>query len=169
MKWRNCNLGANVPEGAGLYYSWGNVNGHPTGGGYNFSQDVYNETIGSQISSNLTLSQDAANVALGGKCRIPNEEDFVELENNCTLSWITINGVNGKLFTSNINGNSIFLPAGGRYNGLILGGRNQGGDYWTSSYFSETNAHAVYFNNASIFVHEKLDRRFGFLIRPVLD
>ena len=36
--WANMNLGANAPEETGLYYSWGNVEGHIAGGDYDFDE-----------------------------------------------------------------------------------------------------------------------------------
>ena len=46
--------------------------------------------------------------------RVPTIEEMEELVKNCDYKWTTQNGVNGGLFTSKTNGNSIFLPAAHR-------------------------------------------------------
>lgn len=51
---------------------------------------------------------------------VPTNEDFKELLKYCDTKWSTINKVNGMLFISEINGNSIFLPAAGYRNDTSL-------------------------------------------------
>jgi hypothetical protein len=46
---------------------------------------------------------------------MPTTADFEELIANTTLTEEILNGVTGTRFTSNINGNSIFIPAAGYY------------------------------------------------------
>ena len=58
----------------------------------------------------LELEDDAAWVNWGPMWRMPNEEQFDELEENCTWKWSIKNGVEGRMITGP-NGNSIFLPA----------------------------------------------------------
>ncbi|MBR2192648.1 MAG: hypothetical protein IJ910_04975 [Bacteroidaceae bacterium] len=41
---------------------------------------------------------------------MPSYDLHVELRNNCTSEWTTLNGVNGRRFTGP-NGGTIFLPA----------------------------------------------------------
>ena len=64
----------------------------------------------------LELEDDVAHVILGGKWRMPTDDEWAELLNNCTRTW-TDNyngtGVKGRIVTSNIEGykdKSIFLP-----------------------------------------------------------
>jgi hypothetical protein len=45
--------------------------------------------------------------------RMPSEDEFGELINNCTWSWVENNGHVGYKVSSKINENSIFLPAAG--------------------------------------------------------
>ena len=47
--------------------------------------------------------------------RMPTYDELVELTTNTISTWETLNGVNGKRFTSKTNGNSIFLPAARLY------------------------------------------------------
>ena len=169
MKWAKCNLGANVPEGSGFYYSWGNTDGHPRYSGYDFNQDNYDASPAAAISTNLTLLQDAAHHTLGSKWRIPSEAEVDELLDNCTSVFTTLNGVNGRLFTSDINGGTIFIPASGFYNGLVLQNVLNYGMLWTSTYGSETNAHRLFFSVDNIIRDSERARITGLCIRPVFD
>lgn len=169
MKWAKCNLGATVPESYGLYFSWGNLDGHPAGAGYDFSQAVYDTTPAAEITTNLSLSQDAARANLGTPWRMPTAAEFQELFDNCTSVWTALNGVNGLLFTSNANSKTLFFPAAGNYSGTLLSGRGTYGDYWSSTYNSATYARRLYFNSASVTPDINFDRRFGISVRPVQD
>ena len=87
------------------------------------------------FTDNLTTllpEDDAATANWGNNWHIPTEAEWQELLNNTSITWITQNGVNGRLFTA-LNGNSLFMPAAGFNfeNGLSLG--NYGGRYWSSS------------------------------------
>lgn len=169
MKWAKCNVGATVPESKGLYFSWGNLDGHPAGAGYDFSQAVYDTTPAAAIIANLSLSQDAARVNLGAPWRMPTAAEFIELNNSCSSVWTTLNGVFGRLFTSNVNGNTLFLPAVGGYRGETLYGRNEYGRYWSSKYESTTNARIMSFDSSNIYPNSSFDRHIGFPVRAVQD
>ena len=68
--------------------------------------------------------------------RMPTKEDCQELIDNTTSEWVADyneSGVPGRVFTSNINGNSFFVPAvGGVYDGM-LNFFGLGGGFWSSS------------------------------------
>ena len=166
-KWAPSNVGAKTPEEAGLFFSWGNTDGHAEGSGYNFSEETYNATAAAAINSDLSLKQDMARANLGQPWRLPTKADFIELYNNCTSEWTTLNGVSGRLFTSNVNGNSIFLPAAGICIDLNIEDRETEGNYWSSSYYSNLEAHGFNFNDSEIFNHDAYNRRFGFAVRAV--
>lgn len=161
-------MGSNVPEGDGLYFSWGNVDGYPAGEGYDFSQVVYESTPGAAITSNLSLSQDAARANFGYPWRMPTSVEFKELYDNCTYEWTTLNGVYGVLFTSNLNGNTLFFPAAGSYNGTSLSGHGAVGKYWSSTYYDATSARRMTFNSSSVDPQFSDDRHYGFSVRAVL-
>lgn len=168
LLWASCNIGAERPSDLGLYFSWGNTEGHEEGSGYNFNQAEYNTTPGSAIAANLSLTEDAARTILGVPWRMPTSAEFLELYNNCTTVWSTLNGVKGLVFTSNVNGNSIFFPAAGYYSGTSLVSVNGFGYYWSSTYWSESDARLLRFNNASVNPQNNYYRRLGFPIRPVV-
>lgn len=161
------NVGASAPEESGLYFSWGNSPGHAEGSGYDFSQVVYNETPGAAIEANLTLAEDMARQSLGSPWRMPTAAEFQELVDNCTSVWTTQNGVHGWLFTSNLNGNTIFFPAAGYYGGTTIYNRDTDGWYWTSSYYSDENAYYMGFDSSDIATDDIDFRRNGFPVRAV--
>lgn len=168
LQWANINVGAEKPEEPGLYFSWGDIVGHKEGEGYDFSQEVYNSTPAAEIAADLSLGQDAARDNLGAPWRMPTADDFQELNDNCTSVWTTLNGVNGRLFTSNVNGNTLFIPAAGYYNGKSLSNRGSIGSYWSSTYISATNARSLYFNSSNVSPQSNDFRRSGFSVRAVL-
>ena len=162
------NVGASSPEEIGLFFSWGNSPGHAEGAGYDFSDEVYNETPGAAIKANLTLAEDMARQSLGSPWRMPTAAEFKELVDNCTSVWTTQNGVTGRLFTSNVNGNSIFLPAAGYYDGTTLEERGVEGCYWASTYHSETDdAFYLDFYEKEIIPENYISRSTGQLVRAV--
>lgn len=165
--WAKANLGATLPGSPGVYFSWGNTEGHPVGAGYDFSQEVYDATPAAAISDNLSLEQDAARVNLGSPWRMPTIAEFQELFDNCASVWTTMNGVDGRLFTSNINGRTLFLPAAGLYDGTLLNYRGMGGFYWSSSFNNASNARCLYLDNSTVNPHSSNYRRWGFSVRAV--
>lgn len=152
----------------GCYFSWGNTDAHAEGSGYNFSQGVYDATPAAAINTDLSLSQDAARALLGAPWRMPTSDEFKALYDNCTSEWTTLNGVNGILFTSNVDGNTLFIPASGYYDGTSLKGRGSAGDYWSSTYNSATNARSLLFDSSAVNPQRNNYRRFGFSVRAVL-
>lgn len=59
-------------------------------------------------------SFDSVREKWGSKWKMPTEDDFIELANNCTYEILEYKNVLGIKFTSKINGRSIFLPTAGR-------------------------------------------------------
>ena len=139
-----CNVGATSPEQTGLYFAWGETEGFTAeqvkSGERAFDDKSYKAK---DISTNLTLEQDAAHVHMGGKWRMPTKAESKELISNCGVSW-TENyngtGVAGRVFTSKINGNSVFLPAVGYCFGSTLYNINSHGLYWSASWRSSFRA-----------------------------
>jgi hypothetical protein len=178
------NVGATSPEDYGDYFAWGETETQPKPyydwGTYKWCKRSYdtqtkyctgsyygtvdNKTI-------LELSDDAANANWGGSWRMPTKEEQDELRNPnyCTWTWTTLNGVNGYKLTSNINGNSIFLPAAGSRSSSGLYAAGSGGRYWSSSLNTYTSSEAGYLFFNSDFVSGGSDHRYvGHSVRPVL-
>ena len=169
LLWCEHNVGATTPYEHGLYFSWGNVEGHAEGSGYDFSDAVYAQTAGAALTGNIPVNNtyDMARHNMGSPSRLPTMGEFVELNNNCDSEWTDEDGVAGRRFTSRINGNSIFFPASGGYNGTSLYNRGSYGYYWSSTWYSETSARDLYFNSTGVNPQSNSLRRIGFTVRAV--
>ena len=169
LLWCEHNVGAASPYEHGLYFSWGNVTGHAEGSGYDFSDAVYANTDGAALTGNIAVGNeyDMARHNMGAPWRLPTVGEFQELNSNCSSEWTDEDGVAGRRFTSNHNGNSIFFPASGYYGGMSLNGRGSFGYYWSSSYVSETNAYLLYFYSGGVNPAYYDYRRYGFSVRAV--
>ena len=169
LLWCEHNVGASTPYEHGLYFSWGNVEGHAEGSGYDFSDAVYAQTAGAALTGNIAVGNtyDMARHNMGAPSRLPTMGEFQELVNNCISEWTDEDGVAGRRFTSNINGNSIFFPASGYYDGTTLYTRGSHGLYWSSTCLSETNARDLGFNSSGVNPTYYFDRRGGFPVRAV--
>lgn len=179
--WASKNIGAARETDWGMYFSWGNVDAHQAGAGYNFSQDVYNATAGNNLTTDITINYDAAKALLGGKWKMPTMAQFQELCNSSYTEYIdpdgtvrtgtdkrtTYNGVVGLLFRSKINGNRLFFPAAGYYDGTSLIYRGSSGLYWSSAWISATSARNLLFNSGGVDPQYSSSRRVGFSVRAV--
>jgi len=166
-KWANMNLGANTPNESGLYFAWGDTEGHEDGSDDTFYRSDYEDRPASKIDTDLPLEHDAAHAMLGGDWHMPTKEDFQELYDNCKRSWVDVKGKKGCLFTSKINGNSIFLPAAGYYYGTSLYSRGSLGSYWSASFRGSSGAYYLYFYSSNVSPQIYDTRYYGFSVRAV--
>ena len=180
-KWATCNVGANNPEGYGDYFAWGETTPKETynwstyrycNGDYNkltkycnnaeYGNDGFTDAL-----TTLEASDDAATANWGSVWRMPTQTELNELKNSCTVTWVTYNGVNGRLFTGP-NGNSVFLPAaGGRYDSELYDAGSLG-LYWSSSLYTDypIDAWCLYFYSDNGYVNGNY-RYYGQSVRPV--
>ena len=153
LKWATCNVGATEPEEFGGYYAWGEVHqqGYYDWSTYkwcNGSDDTMtkyctNSRYGTVDNKTvLDLEDDVAHVKWGGSWRMPTLDELKELKNNCTWIWTTQNGVNGYKVASKTNGNSIFLPAAGRFEGMYLNNSGIYGYYLSGSLYESGSCEA---------------------------
>lgn len=166
-KWASMNLGANTPNESGLYFAWGETDGHEDGSDDTFYRLDYEDRPASKIDTDLPLEHDAAHAMLGGEWHMPTKEDFQELYDNCKRSWVDVKGKKGCLFISKINGNSIFLPAAGCFNGSSLGSRGSSGFYWSASFYDSSGAYYLYFGGSNVYPQGNCLRCLGFSVRAV--
>ena len=143
--------------GEPLYFQWGDIEGWTAeqikNGEKAFLSTVYkfgeyphtkyNSEDGKTV---LDLDDDAAHVHMGGDWHMPTKEQWEELTANTTSTWTTKNGVNGRLFTSKVNGNSVFVPAFGLANGCGLYYVGAKSCIWSSSINEGYLTNAWYFN-----------------------
>lgn len=169
LLWCEHNVGASRPEEFGMYFSWGNVTGHAEGSGYDFSQTNYDASAGAALTGNITVDDtyDMAHHNMGGLWRLPRPAEFSELNSNCDHVWIDEDGVQGMRFTSRINGNAIFFPAAGYYLGTTLNLRGTRGYYWSSGFYSASNAFNLLFHSTEVSPQYYNTRWYGFTVRAV--
>ena len=170
--WCDHNVGAAKPSEDGLYFSWGNVTGHTGSDGYDFgtsNDGPYASTPGAALTGNIPTgtTYDAARHNMGAPWRMPTVGECQELNSNCTSEWTDEDGVAGRRFTSNINGNSIFFPASGSRYGAGLYDRGSGGYYWSSSLQSSTYGYRLYFHSGGVYPAGNNARFYGFSVRAV--
>jgi hypothetical protein len=188
--WATMNVGAYSPEDYGDYFAWAETEPKKryTPDTYKWCKDGFeivtkyctNSEFGNVDNRTvIERSDDAANVNWGGNWRMPTAAEFDELINNCTIEKSTMNGVNGYLLTSKINGNSIFLPMAGYYNFDLYSDQHSGTIvyYWSADMMYRntvcTNINA-YNLNSRLTEDDGLTignntRRCGFSIRPVYE
>ena len=128
--WATCNLGADAPEELGDYFAWGETKKKKS-----YSLDNY---AWKDSSAHIPLlpKDDAATAKLGREWRIPTHVEWEELLNSCNRIWVSMNGTEGLLLESKINGNTLFLPASGsRLDDRTT--NNAIGTYWTNTAVDE--------------------------------
>lgn len=183
--WATCNVGAETPESCGDYFAWGETSPKEL---YDWKSYIYGNYIDERyrfevskyctdsffgvdgLVDSLTVLEaiDDAVVANWGKCwRMPTKEDWEELLQKTTNTWVTQNGVKGRLLTS-WNGNSIFLPATGFYLDGELICPNLG-IYWSSSLYtgSPERAWSFHYDYDECHVCGTYERSRGHCVRAV--
>ena len=169
--WATCNVGAATPEGCGDYFAWGETTPKNV---YNWDTYLYyngsslTKYTGSDGLTTLLPEDDAATANWGNGWHMPTKDEIQELYNNTTVTWTTLNGVNGRLFTAT-NGNSIFLPAAGYRNDSNLYLEGSYGLFWSSSLYMDypVTAWFFYFNSDYYKMGDYGDRYYGQSVRPV--
>lgn len=121
LKWADRNVGAETPQDSGLYFSWGNTDGHAVDengnvtDGYSFDKATYNGTAGAGITAYCILdsTHDAATVNIGDSWRMPTDDEYMELVNavkssdgtkgtlTCQYEYIDLNGEQQSLVVYN--------------------------------------------------------------------
>ena len=192
--WAETNIGAENPEDYGYYFWWGDTIGYKQdndkwvasdGSSSNFSfssskVSTYNKN-NSKLQSEgwftssgvLTPEHDAARAHWGENWRMPTDDEFDALCDNCTWTWTSFNGVNGYVVKGkgDYSSSSIFLPAAGRGGGTSLGLAGSSGSYWSSVPNSDTSYGSwyLYFGSIGRIVGYFDDRGIGHPVRPVSD
>ena len=133
VKWATMNVGAKTEEDYGHYYMWGSITPNtpdecnwantPFNNGATSYDTTYFNSVKDTVIPNKVLAKeyDVAAQIMGGDWRMPTKAECQELYKNTTQSWVTINGVNGRKFTSKTDTSKyIFIPAAGYYyNGSV--------------------------------------------------
>ena len=184
--WATCNIGASAPEEFGDYFAWGETEPKDkydsnTYKWYNYDHRhytkyhkdyAYYDASGNYISvpadGNTVLDpeDDAAYVNWSPFWRMPTSEQQLELVEQCTWTWTTRNGVFGQLVTGP-NGNSIFLPASGRYTDDSPVSAGTGGFYLSRTKdTADFDAFYLYLNSGGVSRNSWI-RYYGYSVRAV--
>jgi uncharacterized protein (TIGR02145 family) len=133
-KWATMNLGANSPSDYGSYYNFGGTSPY-----LNYTQ-YYSGSADITPESGM----DVARNNWASTWRLPTRTECQELIDYCTWTWTSQGGHNGYLVKSNINSNTIFLPAAGEYEtNKQKYDENTAGGFWSSS--ATTNSRQAYY------------------------
>lgn len=198
VSWANWNIGASAPEEAGDLYAWGETESKPaylmehykymrwSNNGfipylytkYTVTDSPFNYYT-EDNQTTLLQEDDVATLLFDNGYRIPTRDEWDELFRNCSVSTTTIGSVKGWKFTGP-NGNSIFIPNGGRVDfvGEVVFGMDysdyleDSGGYWSSSLNINNNHYETH--NAYCFQSEDkecgmsgVNRVSGYSIRAV--
>lgn len=150
--WMDRNVGAEKDTDYGLYFAWGETEGYS---GittnkqfswddykyYDISNSVVTKYNGTDSLTTLETTDDAVLQNIR-KFVMPTEAQLNELIAETTYTWTTKDGVNGGLFTSKVNSNSIFVPAAGECNTGSQYSVGVQGFLWSSSLLGYTSTTA---------------------------
>lgn len=197
VKWASFNLGATKPEEYGDYYAWGETEpyyepgyaqsdspvwkpgkesgywwpSYKMGGRTDVTKYCTDPLFGYNgfMDGKMVLDpeDDAVHINLGGKWRMPTDEERDELLEKCTWKWTSVNGVDGYEVTGP-NGKSIFLPAAGFWDETSLNFAGCYGYYWSSSLYAggSGDAQGFFFSSSRADWYSHF-RCSGLSIRPV--
>ena len=181
VKWGTANLGAYNPENEGEYFAWGETASKEsyTWETYKWSKDdtelltkycsdSYKGYNGfTDNKAQLDNSDDVVKVRLGGSWRMPTYDEITELRDNCTITSSSLNGEDGFVVKSKVNGNSIFIP---RWTGRISGTNltYTSPCLWSSSVSSGIYSSYISFQSSGMYV-SGMARNVGLNVRPVME
>lgn len=172
LKWAKCNVGAKKETDYGYYFMWGDIQDKSDSDcsweSYkycNWSYDTltkYNTfpLFGEKPDdkTKLDFEDDAARANMGGDWRMPTQTEIQELLENTENEWVEDfngSGVNGRKFSSKINGNSIFIPAAGICRDGSVYHVGNYGNVWSSSLLTSNPNGAWYlvFNSGDCYIY----------------
>ncbi len=181
VKWATCNVGATKAEEEGDYFAWGETETKEIynwetykwcNGTYDSMTKYCTDSSYGTVDNKtiLDIEDDAARANWGGTWRMPTEAEIEEMEENCIFTKTTLNGVNGWTITSEINGNSIFVPVNGHYeDGNLKHEEYNFASTWSSSYYNYGTYRATTFRIVSHLGASYEYRCEGYPVRAVCE
>ena len=187
--WSTKNIGATNGDTAeswyGDYYAWGEIEtkANYSWGTYKYANGANNKltkycndpAYGNEgYTDGLTqlVSEDDVATQTNSAWRMPTKEDFEELIAGTTNSWVTnykgISGLNGKVFTSKVNGNTLFIPAAGSHSSSNIFNVGSHCILWSSSLHLNIRNNAFDLSLYSLGINLIYDSRYmGLSVRPI--
>lgn len=180
--WADRNVGADNPDENGAYYAWGETEPKEeySWATYKYCNGTYDTLTKYCIHSSngtvdniteLEAEDDAASTHWGNGWQTPSDAQLDELfsEANTTMEHTTLNGVNGLKLTSKANGNTLFFPAAGYYDGAELQQAGVLGWYMSRTLFYSSSPLSIdkYFTPSGSPNTVYTDRCRGKSVRPV--
>ena len=180
LLWAETNVGAEKPEEAGDFFSWGETSPKdiydsttdkycscPDGETLCYDESHYTKYNSTDGKTVLDPEDDAATVNWGSSSRMPTKEEIQELLDKCTWIW---DSSHKGYFVAGSNGNSIFLPASGCRRRSDLYFQGSAGYYWSSTLYSYRRdcACGLCFYSSDHVVSDYC-RYYGFPVRPVAE
>lgn len=169
-------------NGEPLYFAWGETQGYTQGqigtaknftwNDYEFGTSdnltKYNSTDGKTV---LDSEDDAATANWGSNWKIPTNTQISELISTNNTNYIVSslteqNGVKGILFTSKVNGNTLFLPAMGFASSGQINYINSHGYCWSCKIYTSNKSYAIHFGGGDCQL-STFSRYSGYPICPV--
>ena len=187
--WATCNIGASSETEDGVFFQWGDISGisgslvgkysdenyswatAPFNGGYpEYNADAINSAKDTVCPNGILAKEyDAATQIMGSDWRMPTETEFRVLIDNTDSEWVTINGINGRKFTSRIDTSKyIFIPAAGYCNDGSVSNVGDSGYVWSSSLYTSYPLSAWYltFFSGNCYMYNNA-RYYGLSVRGV--
>ena len=169
--WATCDIGANSPEEAGLYFAWGETSGYTAeqvGTDKNFTWEDYqlgNTNAPIDENNNLKPEYDAATANWGDGWRMPTKAEFEEL---MTLPHKWDSSRRGYSFTDANENELLFVFAGGYASGgnvyaLSVGGHCRSGSF---CHADVNGAWTLHFNSVR-YIIDYGSCFIGYAVRPV--
>jgi uncharacterized protein (TIGR02145 family) len=178
-------VGATKITEYGEYYAWGENAPKDTYYATNYKWGIGSTSVWGSSSMSFTKycdsvdgkteldgEDDAATFVWGNGWRMPTQNEFQELLDYCSWEWTYIddgyeNYVYGYLIVSNVNDNSIFLPAAGRKYQAGLSKDGQSGRYASRTCTSAGRPYGLFFDSSDSHYVETYSREYGYSVRPV--
>ena len=145
-KWATCNVGAERRGQVGVRVAWAEVKQKRSWSEYTWKG--YACARGDMYDIAGDAEMDAATANWGEGWRMPTREEWEELREYCSWSFVMWDGIEGSLFVSDINANYIFIPCAGytRDDSGKLIYTQYNGAYWASTPIGNDGAYALIFN-----------------------
>ena len=167
IKWSCCNVGASTPYTPGNYYSWGETQ---TKTKYSKDDNKEYKTGGYSYGNDIACSKhDVAWVTSNHTLRMPSYSEFESLVANSNVTWVDYGSYGGVILTSKLNGNKLFISAGGWiYEGDEYG-RGDSGILWSANRASDYMGYfmQIMYNGGYPKAHVSYSRWSGHNVRGV--